>query len=453
MKSFMRFNLPLSIFCMMVIACSPSGDHTKYTNDSLLYCNTVKRLNDIVLENNFAPMIASRNYVYANIAAYECIAAGDSNYVSLAGQVRDLETIPLPPAGNQIDFPFAALLAFTKVGNAVTFPEGSMMGYYDELIKNARKAGMNKTVREQSRLFADTISNAVLEWARKDQYAETRSAAKYTVTNEEGKWVPTPPAYASALEAHWMEIRPLVLDSASQCMPARPPGYDVRDTNSRYYKAVMEVKQIGDSLTEEQKHIADFWDDNPGKLNVNGHVMFMTKKFSPAGHWMNIVGIAANKSECDFPTTVYAYTKTAIALHEGFLSCWDEKYRSNTVRPETVINKYVDPEWRPYLQTPPFPSYVSGHSVISASAAEVMTEIFGDGFSFRDTSEIEFGIKHRSFSSFRQSALEASMSRLYGGIHFRYDLEEGNIQGRKVGTIVVNRLRMKRTQAGSLSKK
>src|SRR6186997_3659140 len=107
---------------------------------------------------------------------------------------------------------------------------------------------------------------------------------------------------------------------------------------------------------------------------------------------MNIVGIAAEKAKADFSTTVDAYAETAIALFEGFISCWDEKYRSNVIRPETVINKYIDPEWRPYIQTPPFPSYVSGHSVVSAAACEVMTDIFGDNFNFTDTSSVEFGI-------------------------------------------------------------
>ena len=94
--------------------------------------------------------------------------------------------------------------------------------------------------------------------------------------------------------------------------------------------------------------------------------MFATKKFSPPGHWMNITGIAAYRSKADFNATVYACTETAIALFDGFISCWEEKYHSNYVRPETVINKTYDPEWRPYIQTPPFPSYTSGHSVISA---------------------------------------------------------------------------------------
>jgi hypothetical protein len=250
--------------------------------------------------------------------------------------------------------------------------------------------------------------------------------------------------YATALEPHWKEIRPFVMDSAAQFMPVRPPVFDVANKNSVYYKALLEVKNIGDSLTEEQKHIADFWDDNPFKMNVTGHVMFATKKFSPAGHWMNITGIAAMKAGADFNTTVAAYAKTSIALFDAFISCWDEKYRSNYIRPETVINNLISQDWRPYIQTPPFPSYTSGHSTISAAAAEVMTEFFGDKLAFTDTSLLEFGIANREIKSFRDAAQEASISRLYGGIHYLFDLDAGNQSGTALGKHVSATLMMRR---------
>jgi len=449
----MRLNLALAaVIAVLVVSCKEK-DYSKVTNDPILYSKTVKKLNDIVLENNFPPMIAARNYAYANIAAYECIVAGDSSYQTLSGQIKHMPAMPEPVAGKKIDFHLASLLAFTKVGNAVTFPEGSMMAYYNDLVKKADDAGMPDEVLENTKSFSDKVFAAIMDWSKKDNYAQTRSASKYTVTDEEGRWVPTPPSYTSALEAHWMEIRTFVLDSAGQCRPSPAPKFSIKDTSSVFYKGTMEVKQVVDNLTEEQKHIADFWDDNPFKMNVSGHVMFATKKFSPAGHWMNIVGIAADKAQVNFDATVYAYAKSSIALYDGFISCWEEKFRSNVIRPETVINKYIDAEWRPYIQTPPFPSYTSGHSVISGSVAEVMTQIFGDNFSYTDTSEIEFGIPHRSFTSFRQAALEASWSRMYGGIHYRFDLENGNKQGIEVGKIVVDRLRMRKNSNSALTRK
>jgi membrane-associated phospholipid phosphatase len=105
-----------------------------------------------------------------------------------------------------------------------------------------------------------------------------------------------------------------------------------------------------------------------------------------------------------------------------------------------VINNYVDEQWTPLLQTPPFPEYPSGHSVISTSAAEVLTSIFGANFAFADSVEVPFGLPVRSFPSFEAAANEAAISRLYGGIHYRQAIEEGQKQGRQVGQNVVSRI-------------
>jgi len=446
----MRMCFVAACLLMLLASCRQEQDHTKYTNDPLLYCKSVKRLNNVVLENNFPPMIASRNYAYANIAAYEVIAAGDQRFVSLAGQIKHLPPLPTLDTTN-VDFHFASILAFCKVGEAVTFPEGSMQDYVDQLKHDADSAGMPNKVMQASQAFADSVAAHILKWSKGDNYAQTRSASKYSVSEVPGRWVPTPPMYAQAVEPHWMKVRSLVIDSCSQFRCPVPPVYDVVKKDADFYRAMWEVKTVGDSLTEEQKHIADFWDDNPFKMNVQGHVMFATKKFSPAGHWMNIVGIASQKANADFATTVCAYTETAIALYDGFIACWDEKYRSNLVRPETVINN-IDAMWRPYIQTPPFPSYPSGHSVISAAAAEVMTHLYGDNLSFTDTSLLEFGIKSRQIESFRKAAVEAGMSRLYGGIHYHFDLDEGNKMGKQIGELIVRRLEMRRDTTAQLNR-
>ncbi len=434
----------LVVVALLLASCnSKRSSYTSYTTDPDTYCKTVKELNNIVLENNFPPMIATRNYTYANIAAYECMVAGDSSWQTLAGQILHLPALPRLPKGTDIDYNLASLLAFVKVGNAVTFPEGSMMGHYDKLLHEADSMGIPDDKLANTQLFADTIASAIMEWSKQDNYAKTRGASRYSVDETPGRWVPTPPIYGSGMEPHWMEIRPMVLDSASAIRCPKPPVFDVKNKNSVYFKALMEVKNVSDSLTEEQKHIANFWDDNPFKMNVTGHVMYATKKFSPAGHWMNIVGIVAEKAGADLHTTIGVYTKTSIALFDAFLACWDEKYRSNYIRPETVINQIIDPNWQPYIQTPPFPSYVSGHSTISGASAEVMTEYFGD-IAYTDTSSIEFGIKSRSFKSIRDAAQEASISRLYGGIHYRFDLDEGNMLGKKVGELVVKKIKLQK---------
>jgi hypothetical protein len=432
---------------LLFTSCNQS-DYREIVHDPALYRQTVKKLNDIILENNFPPMIGSRNYVYANIAAYEVIATGDGeNFQSLAGQIKHLSAVPKPLDRSKVDYPFASLLAFCAVGNAVTFPEGSMNEYVDGLKQKADEAGMPHDILEASVEYADVVSRHILLWSKDDNYAKLRSASKFTVKDEEGRWVPTPPMYAQAIEPHWCEIRPMVLDSAAQIQPGAPPLYDMKNQQSAFYKNAMEVKNIGDSLTQEQKHIADFWDDNPFKLNVVGHVMYATKKFSPGGHWMNIVGIASENHQSDFNSTVSIYTLASVALFDGFIACWEAKFKTNYVRPETVITKNFDQDWRPYLQTPPFPEYTSGHAVISAATAEVLTSEFGENVGFRDTSNTAFGIPERSFKSFRLAAREAGLSRVYGGIHYTNSCLVGTKQGEEIGRLVLQRLKVKRPGA------
>jgi hypothetical protein len=396
--------------------------------------------------NNFPPMIAARNYTYAAIAAYEAIAAGYSDkYQSLAGQLNGLKNLPKPDKSQPIDYELASLLTYIKVGESVTFPEGSMQRYKDSVLNIAREKGLPSDIEKASQTFADSISAGIIRWAKKDNYLQTRGAEKYTVMADvPGRWVPTPPMYASAVEPHWKEIRPMVLDSAGLFLPPPPPVFNITDKNSKYYQEVMSVKNAGDSLTDEQKHIAEFWDDNPFKMNVSGHVMFASKKFSPPGHWMSVIGIACKKANYDFAASTYAFAKTSIALFDAFIECWQVKYTYNTIRPETVINKYIDINWRPYLQTPAFPEYTCGHSTCSSSAAEALTSVFGDNFSYTDSTELEFGIKNRSFKSFRDAAIENNWARFYGGIHLHNSCIVSTDMGKKVGGYVVDKLKMKK---------
>lgn len=430
---------------VLLYACNNKPVQQTYFTNANVYCKTVKELNEVVKFVGFAPIVASRNYTYANIAAYECIAAGyPSEYNSLSGQLKGFKIDVSSFKNQQIDYEFAALLAFCKLGEAVTFPEGSMRDYVASLKSLAKENGMPSAMFDNTIVFADSLSKKVLAWSKKDNYAQTRSASRYTVVDTPGRWVPTPPAYASALEPHWNEIRTMVMDSASQFMPPPPIPFNITNKNGAYYKQVMASKNAIDSLSDEQKHIAEFWDDLGGKLNVVGHISFVTKKFSPPGHWMNIVGIAAQKSKANFRKTVAAYTLTSICMFDAFIQCWDEKFRSNMPRPETVINKYIDQDWRPYLQTPPFPEYTCGHSTVSSASAEALTKMFGDNFSYTDTSELEFGIANRSFTSFRQAADENNMARFYGGIHFHPSCLVSSDYGKKMGSFIVGKLKLEK---------
>ena len=171
--------------------------------------------------------------------------------------------------------------------------------------------------------------------------------------------------------------------------------------------------------------------------------MHATKKITPGGHWIGITSIACRKQKSSMMESATAYAMTSLALADAFISCWDEKYRSNLIRPETVINEYIDEEWLPLLQTPPFPEYTSGHSVISGASAIVLTSLFGDDFEFDDDTEVEYGLPVRSFKSFIHASEEAAISRLYGGIHYMPAIDNGVTQGRALGRYIVDNIKLK----------
>ena len=412
-------------------------------SDAALLHDAVDQLTSVIVYDIFSPPQASRAYAYASIAAYEAMRHGDTAYRSMAGQLNGLTDVPSPPAGASISLPLAGVHAFMNVGWSLTFSRARM---------DSLRAAMDARYRVQlpaetyarSIAYGDSVSAHILAWAGRDRFKELRGYPKFSVTSNPSRWVPTPPAYMDAVEPHWGSIRPFAMDSGGQFRPAPALPFD-STRGSPFMTEVLEVYEAGKALTEEQKAITAFWDCNPYVMHVQGHTMFATKKITPGGHWMGIVGIAARKANADPLRAAEAYARTAIALADAFISSWEEKFRSEVVRPETTINRYVDEKWTPLLQTPPFPEYTSGHSVISNAAAVVLTDQFGDEFSFADSTEMDYGLPVRSFPSFVAAANEAAISRLYGGIHYRRAIEEGSVQGRAVGAHVVQRIRTRGT--------
>ena len=381
-----------------------------------------------------SPPQGSRVYAYAAVAAYEAMRPGYPGYRTLAGQLRGLDSLPKPGPGT-VYYPLAGIHAYMTVGRQLTFSRERM----DSLAQAMDREYASRLPSDEfarSVAYGDTIAARVLRWAGGDHFLQTRGAPKYAVTGEPGRWAPTPPGYLDAVEPHWGEVRPFVMDSGSQFKPEPAYRFDTAAA-SPYGRDVREVYTVRKTLTPEQTAIANFWECNPYTLHVQGHSMFATKKLSPGGHWIGIAGIAARTAGADAMRTAAVYARTSVALADGFISSWDEKYRSNVMRPETVINKYIDEGWEPLLQTPPFPEYTSGHSVISPAAAAVLADEFGDRFAFADSVEMPWGLPVRQYASFAAAAAEAGISRLYGGIHFRHSIEQGNLQGARVGAWVV----------------
>ena len=405
-----------------------------------MLADNVFNLSEIMLHDVANPPAASRFYAYALLGAYEVAFIANGKLPDICAKLNKDPKILAASLPKNFNLSFASNYVMLEVGRSI-MPSGRLLEEKQKALVTHFKD--SRTMQERDILkhirFAENVAKQIMQYARTDDYNKLSTYTRYTPSKQEGHWYPTPPEYMGAVEPQWKTVRSFFLDSASQFAPLPPVPFS-KEPNSAFYKQMMEVHDLGRNINEEQRAIAAFWDCNPFAVTYSGHMAIGLKKISPGGHWMGIAGIACKKANVSLDSAILVQTAVALTLHDAFISCWQEKYSSDRIRPEAAINKSIDPEWRPVLQTPPFPEYTSGHSVASASVAVVLTYLLGDNFNFIDTSEVYFGLPARSFNSFNEAANEAAVSRLYGGIHFRDACEQGVAQGKRVGQFVIDNL-------------
>jgi hypothetical protein len=419
---------------LLLTQCNSGNDQSQKMDSgdpAALIHNNVHQLTEIIIYDVFTPPVASRIYAYTSLAAYEAIRYADSTQPSIAAKLNGFPAMPVPEPGKKINFPLAATRAFWTVALNVKIFSDTVLHRYEDSVEAAYKQRMPEEEYLSSMTFGEAVGKAILSRAAQDQYKETRGMAKDIGNETNGKWRPTPPDYFDGVEPHFRLLKPFSMDSTNQFRPLPPPEYS-GDSTSKFYRMVREVYTVAKGLTKEEQTIAYYWDDNPFVVQHAGHMMFANKKITPGGHWMGITRIACEKSTADAVTSAKAYALTSIALFDAFISCWEAKYHYQYVRPVTMINAWLEPAWNPYLQTPPFPEYTSGHSSISGASSEVLTALFGDNVPFHDNSDSAYIGMTRDFPSFRAAAAEASISRLYGGIHYRLSLDTGLARGAMV---------------------
>jgi hypothetical protein len=427
-----------------------------------------------------SPPVASRASAYASIALYEGWAAFSDSLRTLVGQLNGLTELPKPVSGERYDAALVAMEAQTVVLRD-TYREGfastgiAINALRDSLLAARERQGVSPEIRGRSLEYGAQLGAAIVAWAAQDGFAG-RSVA-YAPTTSAGSWIPTateaqyrsqnlsaerdfvgfdnPTAAARpgeatdrsitvnrpkrpnktvpginplyALEPHWGELRPFALSRGADCAPPPPLAFTTTK-GSPLYEEARQVYETGRGLTGEQKRIAYFWADNPGESGT------------PSGHWMSVVSNLASQWSLSEERTVEAYALTAIAVADAFIGCWNQKFASNILRPVTYIQRFIDPKWQPLLNTPPFPTYTSGHSTQSAAAAEVLTALFGDNRPYDDPTHVTLGHPVKRLASFRAAAAEAGISRIYGGIHFPMDNAGGRAQGECIGKSVLARV-------------
>jgi len=432
----MKKLLGLWLLWQMSVA-KPTPKAPELTNrlQPAIFATTMVMIHDVV-----NPPAASRFYTYCLLGAHEIVAQQHPDQVVSAQRfVQQWKPITINAPG-PYNYQIAALYCILETGRLI-LPSGYMLEEEQQkLLASLQKAGYSQAQIDLSIGVAQQVAKQVMQRAASDNYSKLSTRLRYRPVKDDAHWYPTPPAYIEAIEPNWRTIKPMLIDSASQFKPVPPVTFS-KDSTSRFYKLAHEVYTIGNTLTPDQRFVASYWDCNPFAVNTSGHMSIGFKKISPGGHWMNITNLVTDQLKLPFDQAVEVESLVAMTLMDSFISCWDEKYRSNRIRPETYINRYISPRWQPLLQTPPFPEYTSGHSVISTAVAEVLTFLLGDTVGFTDNTEVIFDLPERKFSSFRQAASEAAISRLYGGIHFRDAIEDGQKQGKALGNFVIDRIR------------
>ena len=239
------------------------------------------------------------------------------------------------------------------------------------------------------------IGATLVERARADG-----SDAEFTGTRLSGvgHWT-EPPGVPGPLEPAAGQWRPWNIPSGSAFRPPPPPGPD----DPGYADQVAEVREVSLALTPEQRAIALFWADGAGTE-------------TPPGHWNRIALDLVDGAQLSYRKAARTFALLNTAQADAFIACWDAKFTHWSERPIQAIRRMFDPSWTPLIATPPFPSYVSGHSTTSGAAATVLGAVFP-----------------RHVRELAAMAEEAAISRLYGGIHFSFDNDDGLVLGRRVG--------------------
>ncbi len=426
------------VLFMIVIFTISCGKQKKIELSNKDVRMVIDSMTDIMVHDVTNPPLAARFFSYSLLSAYEIVSKHDAKIPNMYGRLNNYPELSIK-AVDKSDYRLSALLAMMEISKKMQ-PSGSRMAAFQQkYIDSLKNSGVDEELVDSSLSYAQKVTAAILAYAKADGYNKISNMSRYSPSKTEGSWYPTPPGFFAAVEPYFNRVRPFTLDSASQFKPVAPEQF-AKAKGSGFYKMVEAVYMEGKNADQQHQEIAAFWDCNPFNLDDNGHLQFAHKKISPGAHWLGITGIACEKAKKNFDESIQIHTIVSIGLMDGFMACWDEKFRSNRIRPETAIRQMIDPTWTPLLQTPPFPEYLSGHSTISFTSATILTSFFGENFQYTDDVEVPYGLPSRTFNSFMDAAEEAGVSRFYGGIHFMDAITNGSVQGKQVGEWVLNRL-------------
>jgi hypothetical protein len=391
-----------------------------------------------VRAQRIAPPAASRAFAYYGAALYQSVAPGIQGASSLSGQLAGF-TAPLPD--QNLEYNWEAVMNHTlylvcdeSLARSISPNDKSLMNLKNKIDSLVTAQGTSEEVMANSTGYGDALGNAIIEYMKTDNYDYTRENNIYESPSraEHPEWWEPTDADKTALEPYWGMLRPMALDTTELCMmdPSIPFS---NDQGSQFYQFTAKMYGIDTSFSEYERITSLYWADDP------------VETFTPPGHWMQIAKQQVKNNNYSLAQTAQVYCYLGASLYNAGISVWKTKYLVNLVRPVTYIQEVLNhPEYEPYIETPPFPEYPSGHSGFSGAASTILTHFFGD-VPFTDSTNLMIGLMPREFKSFKDAANEAAYSRYYGGIHFEAGIIDGVKSGECLADKLLNKLQLVET--------
>lgn len=444
-----RFSkLLLSLFllgALTIVGCVSDNDEVKTVKE--YDYKVIHGWNELFLDieryaAGYRPGPAPRALAYMGLSAYEACISGMPEYQSLAPLYKGL-TIPQVSAGLEYHWPTVINASYAHLmplffGNA-TSAQVEKIKSQATINDNNAKSTIAADVFERSKKHGEAVAAAIWAYAITDPIGHDHYKdpfQKYdwqAAFKKDGDWKPTFPGPGKPMGGIWGGARTFALKSTE--LICRPPLAYSADKNSKLYAQALEVySQNTPTLSYEDEWIGEFWSDDLVNLT-----------FSPGPRWLAIGDQVLESQNSNLETAILMSAKVGLAINDASVGCWASKFRYNVERPQTYINRVMDPNWKPALfnpltgdtgVTPSFPAYPSGHSTMGAAGAEALASIFGYNYAMVDNCHkfrTEFEGKPRAFTSFLEMAQENAWSRVPLGVHYRMDCEEGVRYGTEIG--------------------
>ncbi len=372
--------------------------------------------------------IQNRAFAYIGVGLYESVQPGIKNASSFSKWLYQMPAMPQAnmsqdylwsaSANAALASMFKLFLGSLNTANRASIDSMEMANY------NRFRLTTSEDVLQRSQAFGRAVGTAIFDWSTTDNF--TLASTGYTPLSEPWAWAPTAPNFAAPIAANLKDSRPLLAYSLTATAPPLPFPYS-EDPTSPFYKAVKEVYDVGQTLTAEQKAIANWWADAGG-----------TGTGVPAPyHILSIVTSVLEGQNVNLWRAAAVYAKTGIGLKDGPINTFRAKYQYNLLRPVTYIRRHLDANWLSYLINPPYPEYPSGLISNYGPVVQVLIREFGD-IPMTDNAYAWRGLPARQFTTLSDLLVQAAVSRVYAGIHYQFTQDISVDMGKKLGDEIAN---------------